>query len=177
MTVGVIAVKSKFIQYYVEGPDDKKVVDTLKTEMGLVRPGKVHVLNVVAEEITDLRLRTLSPGTMVVLVFDVDAGNIETLKKNIQNLKAYKAVSEIVTITQVPKLEGELVRSCNIRQIKELLNSRTNEDFKRDVMRVTNLGAKLREHKFNIDQFWSATPTSPYQDIPNQASKVKLKGN
>lgn len=172
----MIAVKSKFIQYYVEGPDDKKVVDTLKTKMGLVKPGKVHVLNVVTEEITDLRLRALSPGTMVVLVFDVDAGNIEILNRNIQKLKECKAVSEIVTIPQVPKLEDELVRSCNIRQIKELLNSRTNEDFKRDVMRVTNLDAKLREHKFDIGSFWSTTPTPPYQDIPNQAAKVKLKG-
>lgn len=168
--------KSKFIQYYVEGPDDKKVVDTLKTKMGLVKPGKVHVLNVVTEEIADLRLRALSLGTMVVLVFDVDAGNIEILNRNLQKLKKCKAVSEIVTIPQVPKLEDELVRSCNIRQIKELLNSRTNEDFKRDVMRVTNLDAKLREHAFDIGHFWTTTPTPPYQDIHNQATKVKLNG-
>lgn len=168
--------KTKYIQYYVEGPDDKKVIDTLKTKMGLVKPGKVDVLNVVTEKITDLRLRTLSPGTMVVLVFDVDAGSRDILNTNIQKLKNCQAVTEVVTIPQVPRLEIELVRSCNIRQIKELLNSRSNDDFKRDVMRVTNLDAKLREHQFDIDQFWSATPIPPYQDIPNQAAKVKLKG-
>ena len=168
--------KTKYIQYYVEGPDDKKVIDTLKTKMGLVKPGKVDVLNVVTEKITDLRLRTLSPGTMVVLVFDVDAGSRDILNTNIQKLKNCQAVTEVVTIPQVPKLEIELVRSCNIRQIKELLNSRSSDDFKRDVMRVTNLDAKLREHQFDIDQFWSATPSPPYQDIPNQAAKVKMKG-
>lgn len=168
--------KTKYIQYYVEGPDDKKVIDTLKTKMGLVKPGKVDVLNVVTEKITDLRLRTLSPGTMVVLVFDVDAGSRDILNTNIQKLKNCQAVTEVVTIPQVPRLEIELVRSCNIRQIKELLNSRSNDDFKRDVMRVTNLDAKLREHQFDIDQFWSATPIPPYQDIPNKAAKVKLKG-
>lgn len=168
--------KTKYIQYYVEGPDDKKVIDTLKTKMELVKPGKVDVLNVVTEKITDLRLRTLSPGTMVVLVFDVDAGSRDILNTNIQKLKNCQAVTEVVTIPQVPRLEIELVRSCNIRQIKELLNSRSNDDFKRDVMRVTNLDAKLREHQFDIDQFWSATPIPPYQDIPNQAAKVKLKG-
>ena len=168
--------KTKYIQYYVEGPDDKKVIDTLKTKMGLVKPGKVDVLNVVTEKITDLRLRTLSPGTMVVLVFDVDAGSRDILNTNIQKLKNCQAVTEVVTIPQVPKLEIELVRSCNIRQIKELLNSRSSDDFKRDVMRVTNLDAKLREHQFDIDQFWSATPIPPYQDIPNQAAKVKMKG-
>lgn len=168
--------KTKYIQYYVEGPDDKKVIDTLKTKMRLVKPGKVDVLNVVTERITDLRLRNLSPGTMVVLVFDVDAGSRDILNANIQKLENCQAVTEVVTIPQVPKLEIELVRSCNIRQIKELLNSRSNDDFKRDVMRVTNLDTKLREHQFDIDHFWSATPTPPYQDIANQAAKVKMKG-
>lgn len=168
--------KTKYIQYYVEGPDDKKVIDTLKTKMRLVKPGKVDVLNVVTERITDLRLRNLSPGTMVVLVFDVDAGSRDILNANIQKLENCQAVTEVVTIPQVPKLEIELVRSCDIRQIKELLNSRSNDDFKRDIMRVTNLDTKLREHQFDIDHFWSATPTPPYQDIPNQAAKVKIKG-
>lgn len=167
--------KTKYIQYYVEGPDDKKVIDTLKTKMRLVKPGKVDVLNVVTERITDLRLRNLSPGTMVVLVFDVDAGSRDILNANIQKLENCQAVTEVITIPQVPKLEIELVRSCDIRQIKELLNSRSNDDFKRDVMRVTNLDAKLREHQFNMDYFWSATPTEPYQDIPNEAARVKLK--
>jgi hypothetical protein len=39
----VTTVKTKYIQYYVEGPDDKKVIDTLKTKMGLIKPGKVDV--------------------------------------------------------------------------------------------------------------------------------------
>ena len=167
--------KTKYIQYYVEGPDDKKVIDTLKTKMRLVKPGKVDVLNVVTERITDLRLRNLSPGTMVVLVFDVDAGSRDILNTNIEKLENCQAVTEVVTIPQVPKLEIELVRSCNIRQIKELLNSRSNDDFKRDVMRVTNLDTKLREHQFDIDHFWSATPTEPYHNIPNKAARVKLK--
>lgn len=169
--------KTKYIQYYVEGPDDKKEIDTLKTKMGLVKTGRVDVLNVVTEKITDLRLRALSPGTMVVLVFDTDAGSRAILDMNIQKLNNCKAITEVVTIPQVPKLEAELVRSCNIRQIKELLNSRSNDDFKRDVIRVTNLDAKLREHMFDINCFWAATPTQPYQNIPNQATKVKLKSN
>lgn len=167
--------KSKYVQYYVEGADDKKIVDTLKTKMGLVKTGKVDILNVATERITDLRLRTLSPGTMVVLVFDTDSGNKEILEKNIQKLRSSQVVTEVITIPQVPKLEMELVRSCDIRQIKELLNSKTNEDFKRDVLRVTNVEAKLQEHKFDIDCFWAATPKQPYQDIPNESAKVKLK--
>ena len=78
--------KKSIVQYFVEGEDDKKMIDTLKTQMGLIKPGKVQVLNVVTEEITDLRLRALSPGTTVVLVFDVDAGNVDILGRNIKSL-------------------------------------------------------------------------------------------
>ena len=35
--------KSKYVQYYVEGADDKKIVDTLKTKMEWVKTGKVDV--------------------------------------------------------------------------------------------------------------------------------------
>ena len=165
----------KNIQYYVEGEDDQKVVDTLRLKMRLIRTGKVHVLNVVEEEIPDMRLRALSSGTLVVLVFDTDTGRTDILNKNIKKLAKHPSVCGIVTIPQVGNLEEELVHSCNIRQIKELLNSRSNDDFKRDVLRVTNLDAKLREHKFDIDIFWSTDPARPYQNIQNESAKVKLK--
>lgn len=171
----VAAVKNSIVQYFVEGEDDKKIIDTLKTQMGLIKPGKVQVLNVVTEEITDLRLRALSPGTTVVLVFDVDAGNVDILGRNIKKLKECSAVSDVLTIPQVPNLEGELLRSCDIRKIEDLLNSKSRRDFKSDLLRVTNLTAKLQEHKFNIDLFWAATPSQPFHTIENQASKIKLK--
>lgn len=167
--------RSRYIQYYVEGEDDKKVVDTLKTKMGLVKPGKVQVLNVVRDEITNVRLRTLLPDTTVVLVFDIDAGKPEILATNIQRLKECKSVVDIITIPQVPNLEGELVRSCNIKKIEELLNSKSKSDFKHDVIHVSNLESKLREHKFDINQFWTGTPQKPYQSVPNQAARIKQR--
>ena len=167
--------KNKIIQYYVEGADDKKIVDALKTKMGCIMPGKSQVLNVVMEEIKPMHLRTLAPKTTVVLVFDTDAGSVEILQKNIQTLRKCSSVSEIITIPQVSRLESELVRSCDINRIEELLNSKSEKDFKRDVIRVTNLDAKLREHRFDITRFWSATPIEPYHNIPNDAAKVKLK--
>lgn len=166
--------KSKFVQYYVEGEDEEKLVNVLKTQLGLIRPGKVQKLNVVEQEITNIRLRTLKQGTMVVLVFDTDTGNVDILKKNIKTLEACSSVSEIVLIPQVANLEAELVRSCNIRKIEELLNSRSRKDFKSDLISVTNLANKLREHQFDINLFWNRRPASPYQDIENQAVKVKL---
>lgn len=167
--------KSKFVQYYVEGDDEKKLIDVLKTDLGVIKPGKVQKLNVVEQEITEVRLRTLKQGTMVVLVFDTDTGNADILRKNIKTLRACKVVSEIILIPQIPNLEGELIRSCNIKRIEELLNSKTRREFKSDLIRVSNLHKKLQEHQFDIALFWSEKPTSPYQDLGNQAEKVKLK--
>ena len=166
--------KSRYVQYYVEGEDEKKVIDTLKTKLAVIRPGKVQKLNAVTQEITDMRLRTIASGTIVVLVFDTDAGNPDILQKNIKLLKACKSVSEVVLIPQVPNLEGELIRSCNIRKIEELLDSKSNREFKSDLIRVTNLDKKLQEHQFNITLFWCGIPTPPYQNIENQSKKIKL---
>ena len=167
--------KTNYIQYFVEGNDEKKIIDTLKTQMRCIKSGKVQILNVTLKELTPLHLRALKSGTMVVLVFDTDVGNINILQKNLQRLKKCNSVSEIITIPQSPNLEVELVRSCDINKISELLNSKSEKDFKRDLLRVTNLDSKLIEHKFNIDLFWNTNAPHPYQDIANQASRIKLK--
>ena len=73
-------------QYYVEGQNEEKLISVLKTEMELVCPGKIDVLNVVQEELTSVRLMQLKPQTTVILVFDTDVGNIDILKKNIDKL-------------------------------------------------------------------------------------------
>lgn len=82
-------------------------------------------------------LRPLTADTMVVLVFDTDAGSVDILKKNVKKLAACRSVSEVVLIPQVPNLEGELVRSCNIKDIRELLNSQSRTKFKRDIIHVS----------------------------------------
>ena len=61
---------SGIFQYYVEGDDEKRVIEVLKTDMRLIIPGKVQILNVVQERLTDLKLRTLQDGTTLVFVFD-----------------------------------------------------------------------------------------------------------
>ena len=166
--------KNSLIQYYVEGDDEKKLVDTLINQLRAIKPGKVQKLNVVERKINDMRLRTFSPGMIVVLIFDTDTGNQDILSKNIEILKACSSVSEIILVPQVRNLEDELVRSCNIKRIEELLNSRSRSDFKSDLIRISNLDKKLKEHQFNIELFWSGKPTAPYQDIENQAAKVKI---
>ena len=55
-------------QFYVEGEDEKKVIETLKKDMNSIVSGKVEVLNVIQKEIKTPRIRTLKTGTNVVLI-------------------------------------------------------------------------------------------------------------
>lgn len=167
-------VKTKYIQYFAEGEDERKIIDVLKTRLCAIKPGKVLRLNVVEQEIKMMHLRTFICGTMVVLVFDTDTGKQDILMKNIKLLEECPSVSEIILIPQVPNLEGELIFSCNIKKIEDLLNSKSGRDFKRDLIRTSNLDRKLLEHQFSISRFWSRNPTWPNLDIKNQAAKIKL---
>lgn len=171
--------KNTNILYFVEGEDEKKLVNVLKAELKLIKAGKVQVLNVVEEIITDAMLRPLKKDTTVVLVFDTDTRNVGILNYNILRLKECNAVSKIITIPQVANLEDELIRSCNIKKITDLLNSPSLTDFKRDFIRINNLNAKLIEHKFDIDVLWSQKPPILYQniDIENNSKEIKLFKN
>ena len=53
----------EYFQYYVEGEDEEKLVNVLKSDMQCFEAGKVQVLNPVLEKITPLRLRTLKKNT------------------------------------------------------------------------------------------------------------------
>lgn len=165
--------KNLNIQYFVEGDDEKKLINTLKNQLGVIKAGKVQKLNVIENKITDNILRTLKEGTIIVLVFDTDTRKTDILNYNITKLNACKFISKVVTIPQVDNLEDELIRSCNIRKITELLNSRSAKDYKSDLIRVSNLDRKLKEHEFNINLFWSKQPDAPYQNIINESEIIK----
>ncbi len=46
-------------QYFVEGEDEKHLIEVLKTDIKLIMPGKVQIFNVVQEIIKDSRLKIL----------------------------------------------------------------------------------------------------------------------
>lgn len=113
--------KEKYYQYFVEGEDEKKLVDVLKSDMKLIVSGKSQVFNVTQQKLTRLRVMNLKPGTTVVLIFDADAGNLQILKDNINFLHKEKVVSEVICVIQVRNLEDELIRCCNILADKRTL--------------------------------------------------------
>ena len=87
---------------------------------------------VVQERLTDLKLRVLSEGTILIFVFDTDSGNIDILNENIKKAKKSSRVKKVYCITQVKNIEDELIRSTDIKRIEELLSSKSKTDFKRD---------------------------------------------
>ncbi len=87
--------------YYVEGPCEEKLLKILKTDMRLIRPGKVIKRNVIQDKLRHAQLTTLKKGTTAVLVFDTDTDNTAILFENIKLLKRETAISKVICITQL----------------------------------------------------------------------------
>ena len=92
---------SGIFQYYVEGDDEKRLIEVLKTDMRLIIPGKVQILNVVQERLTDLKLRTLQDGTTLVFVFDTDVGVPTILNENIIKAKKIVTIQNPLILTKL----------------------------------------------------------------------------
>lgn len=161
-------------QYFVEGETEERIISVLKTDIRCIQPGKVKVLNVVTRRLTTPQVATLNHSTILILVFDTDTNDASILKENIAFLKRQSMIKQVVCIPQVRNLEEELVRSCNITHIKDLLSSRSNTDFKHDIGKCGNLVGALYRHAFSIQTFWSASPAGPFFDIPNESAAIRI---
>lgn len=118
---------SGIFQYYVEGDDEKRLIEVLKTDMRLIIPGKVQILNVVQERLSDMKLRTLHAGTILVFVFDTDVGDPAILNENITKAKQSSNIKDVYCVPQVKNIEDELIRAMGLKNIEELLNSRAKK--------------------------------------------------
>lgn len=83
-------------------------------------------------------------------------------------------IKEVILIPQVKNLEDELIYSTKIKKIKDLLESKSDDDFKRDFMRCNNLIKKLEEKEFKISKLWSREATDIYKKYENKSREVKL---
>ena len=165
--------KGKYYHYFVEGQDEEKLLVTLKTDMRLIKPGKIQVFNVVEKQMKKAYLLTLKMHTTVVFVFDTDTGKTDTLKYNIKMVEACPNVDEVICVVQNKNLENELKRACNIREIKDLTGSKTNSEYKHDLIAMNNLAAKLRDKDFHIEKLWTQESPNGYEGIKNGAEKIK----
>lgn len=60
--------KSGIYQYYVEGEDERSLLNTLKLDLRCIESGKIDKFNVIQSRFTTARMRTLKTGTTVVPV-------------------------------------------------------------------------------------------------------------
>ena len=162
----------KKYHYFVEGKCEKKLIETLK-EHSLIVPGKVEIHNVTQEEITELKLRPLSEGTTIIFVFDTDIPDTKILKENIQIINNNNRFNVLWTVLQVKNLEDEIVRSTDIKLIRELLPSKSTKDFKSDFIKEKNLYSKLQAKKFDYSKLWITEPDKNYSFVKNDGNKVK----
>ena len=130
--------------YYVEGENERVLVEILSKckdeKFNVIRPGKIDVFNVVEREIKSTHMLNLKDNTVVVLVFDTDTKSRAILDKNTKFLEKHKKIKDVILIPQVYNLEDELIRSCNIKNILQLLGSKSKKEFKSDFrhIRVTD---------------------------------------
>lgn len=167
--------KEKNYHYFVEGQDEQKLLATLKTDLKLIKPGKIQVFNVVEKPMKKAYLLALKTPTTVVFVFDVDTGKTDILKQNIKMVSSSSNVEEVICVIQNRNLEDELLRACSIKQIKELTKSNSNSEYKHDLLAINNLASRLKEKNFQIDKMWIKQPPSGYDGIKNEAEKIKIR--
>lgn len=161
--------------YYVEGDDEKSLLNALKSDLGCIVSGKVEKFNPVQNRFTNARIRPLKVGTIVVLVYDTDVEtNVTILNDNINFLKRHSGIKDVICIPQVKNLEDELIIACEIKNIAELTKSDTKKEFKRDLISCSNLGARLKKCKFDVRKFWNQMPANKFKDFGNDAEKIKI---
>lgn len=82
--------KNVHYQYYVEGEDEKTVLNALKTELQCIQSGRIDKFNVIQKHFNIAHIRPLKQNTIVVLVYDTDVENTDILEQNIRFLKNRK---------------------------------------------------------------------------------------
>ncbi len=164
--------------YFVEGQCEKVFLKTLMfCDEELIKEGKIDIFNFVGEIFPSARATTIAKDTVVVIVFDADAGNPKLLKQNIDilNKRASSHIKDIVFVISINNFEEELVYSTNLKTINDMFKTKSISEFKTKLLRHDSLNAKLKEIEFDINKIWSRQVTTIYKDIKNCGYKIKKK--
>lgn len=158
--------------YFTEGECEKKIIDVLKNTH--LQSGKIRVYNVLQKPITDYIIRQFKEKSVVILVFDTDIEtNLSILQKNITLLKSAKNIKNVILIPQIKNFEDEIIYSTNIKNIQQLLNSKSNKDFKSDFINCRNILDKLTDVGFDFSKFWSRSHPGVFKTFINESNKIK----
>lgn len=165
---------NKKVIYFVEGDCEKQLINALKKTPSLLKPGRVEVRNPVSKAFTKDLIRTLAPGTDLVLVFDIDVNDTSILSKNIENLKRYNANYGIITILQVVNFEDEIVRSTDIKHPEDLTKSKSYKNFKTDFIHASDCRSLLDNHGFDINKLWVKEANNQFSIFKQMSKLIKL---
>lgn len=169
---------SKIYHYYVEGECEQKIINELK-KVGVQKlvSGKVEVLNVITEKISDRRLLALNKNAIVILVYDIDNPLTNILEENIKKLKE-NGFTNIIHIQSIRNFEDEIVFSTNIKKINDLFNTQGASDFKSSFISHKNIMIKLNSTSFDYEKLWSRVNYSvPFSKYSNETDLhiIKIK--
>ena len=131
--------------FFVEGEGERTIINTLKTDFQCIQAGKVDVFNVIQNKLNKNMLMKLKPGTIVILVFDTDKDETDILDSNLRFLKKQPNVKKVIIIPEVKNLEDELVRSCNITNVKDLMRSKSNSEYKSDLTKCKKFKTSINK--------------------------------
>ena len=131
--------------FFVEGEGERAIINTLKTDFQCIQAGKVDVFNVIQNKLNKNMLMKLKPGTIVILVFDTDKDETDILDSNLRFLKKQPNVKKVIIIPEVKNLEDELVRSCNITNVKDLMRSKSNSEYKSDLTKCKKFKTSINK--------------------------------
>lgn len=161
--------------HFVEGDTERKFIEVIK-ENKYVYSGRIEKRNLLEKKISDNILKNIQKNTDIVIIFDtdvIDINNINILDKNIEIFKNNDRIKEVILIPQAKNLEDELIYSTKIKKIKDLLESKSDKDFKRDFISCNNLMKKLEEKEFEISKLWSRNAVDIYEKYKNDSEKIK----
>lgn len=161
----------KKYKYIVEGEIEQKFINELKGDF--LTEGTVLVFNVTQGILSSLTLNSIKNNTTVILIFDTDRGGHQKVLENIRVLKKCRNVDDIWLIPQVKNFEDELLASTNITKIRDFCGSRSNSDFKKDFMKITNLREKLINNEFKIQEIWVKKAINDFNQFHNHSLNIK----
>ena len=154
----------KIFQYYVEGKTDYVIVKSLM-KLGYINNGKIEEFKVLEKLFKNVHIRTLKMNTVIVLIFDTDVKIVDKLKENTTFLSRQSNIKEVICIPQVENLEDELVRSCKIKKIEDLLDTTSSSEFKKKLLNVSNVCQILKSKNFDMNNMWKKQASKEFKDV------------
>ena len=163
--------------YFVEGECEKKFLKSFMLQKEpLFIQGKVEIFNVINARMSNAQARTIKNDTKVILVFDTDVENIDTLEENLKTLTNVANVkpNNIYLVLSVKCFEDELVCFCSkVKTINDLFKTKSSQEFKNKFINHADIVSKLESVDFDINVIWTRNGSSPFDKYQNQGNKIK----